>query len=81
MMILYVIAFNLHMTLTHIDECCNQIKIQSDGPASVGQPDMMGDYEKEGNVYRNIMNSVQFFYKDSNGRWMVCEQLSLYFFQ
>ena len=60
------------MTLTHLGECCNQVNIQSDGAASVDQPLFMGDYEKNGNVYRNIMNSDQFLYTDLAGYWMVC---------
>ena len=62
-----------HMILNRLGKCCNQINIQSDGPASVYQSDVMGDYERNGNdsnTYKN-MNSGLFLYKDGH-KWMVC---------
>ena len=62
------------MTLTHLDECCNQVNIQSDGPASVHQSGFLGDYQKYGNdsnVYINILDSDKFLYRASSGRWKV----------
>ena len=62
------------MTLNYLGECCTQISIQSDGPASVGQQ-RLGDYEKSGNdtnIYHNILSGVHFIFKTPNGRWMVC---------
>ena len=59
---------------TPLGECCNQISIQSDGPASVHQHSM-SDYEKNGNdsnVYRNMMGSGNFIFKALDGHWMVC---------
>ena len=65
-----------HMTLNHLGACCNQVNIQSDGPASVAQWKRLGDYKKyenDSNVYKNIMdNDGQFLYKASTGHWMVC---------
>ena len=63
------------MTLNNLDECCNHVNIQSDGPASEVQYHIMGDYEKIGNdsnVYKNIMDTDRFLYKGSFGYWMVC---------
>ena len=63
------------MTLNHLGECCNQVIIQSDGPASVDWFWDMGDYEKvgnESNVYKNIMDSGGFLFMDSDRHWMVC---------
>ena len=64
------------MTLNRLGECCNQINIQSDGPASVHQSNTLGDYRKYGNdsnVYKNIIDSSdEFLYKDSVGDWVVC---------
>ena len=64
------------MTVNHLGECCNQINIQSDGPASVHQDTRLGDYRRYGNdsnVYKNIMdNDGEFLYKDSEGHWVVC---------
>ena len=64
------------MSLNHLGECCNQVTIQSDGPASVDQPNMLGDYKKYGNdsnVYKNIVgNYGRFLYKVSDGYWVVC---------
>ena len=63
-------------TLNYLGECCNQVNIQSDGPASVDQRLFLGDYKKYGNdsdVYKNIMdNNGKFLYKYSNGHWWVC---------
>ena len=64
-----------YMTLTHLGECCNEVNIQSDGPASGDQDNHLGDYKKYGNdsnVYRNIMNSERFLFKASDGSWRVC---------
>ena len=65
------------MTLTHLGECCNQVNIQSDGPASLGQRHLLGDYKKYGNdsnVYKNIMDkNGEYLYKlTSSGHWRVC---------
>ena len=63
------------MTLNYLGECCNQINIQSDGPASALQSNFMGDYEKSGNdtnIYQNIMDGSKFIFKDSDGLWGVC---------
>ena len=63
------------MTLNNLGECCNHVNIQSDGPASEVQKDIMGDYEKIGNdsnVFKNIMGSGEFLYKGPSGYWMVC---------
>ena len=63
------------MTLNHLGECCNQVNIQSEGPAAVYRWNAMGDYEKYGNdsdVYKNIMgNDGSFLYKDLDGHWRV----------
>ena len=64
-----------HMTLNNLGECCNQVNIQSDGPASVYQDSSLGDFKKYGtdsNVYINIMDSDNFMYKARDGRWKVC---------
>ena len=61
------------MTVNNLGECCNHVNIQSDGPASEFQYHFMGDYEKIGNdsnVYKNIMDTGRFLYKD--GYRMVC---------
>jgi hypothetical protein len=65
------------MTLRHLGECCNEVNIQSDDPASVLKWDKLGDYKKYGNdsnVYKNIMDSTveKYLYKNSNGDWVVC---------
>ena len=63
------------MILDNVGECCNEINIQSDGPASEERVLRLGDYEKYGNnsnVYKNIMDTGIFLYKNSRGYWMVC---------
>ena len=63
------------INLNNLGECCNHVNIQSDGPASVHKLSILGDYEKNGNdsnVYRNVMGSGEFLFKDSDGQWMVC---------
>ena len=58
---------------TYLGECCKQLHIQSDGPASVYHS--LGDYEQNGNdstIYTNIMGTGEFLFKASDGLWMVC---------
>ena len=54
------------MTLHDLGDCCNQVNIQSGGPASVDQQVKMGDYKMYGNdssAYKNIMDSDEWMYK------------------
>ena len=61
------------MTLNCVGECCDQYNIQSDGPASMIAWPAMGDYAKNGNyVYKNILDSSTFLFRDSNRNWLVC---------
>ena len=64
------------MSLNHLGECCNQVNIQSEGPAAVHQDIIMGDYKRYGNdriVYKNIVDSTgEYLYKDVDGDWVVC---------
>ena len=69
------VLYCCYIIATYLGECCKQVIIQSDGPASVDQFPGMGDYKQNGNdstIYTNIMGSGQFLFKASNGLWMVC---------
>ena len=63
------------MILNHLGDCCNQIRIYSDGLALEAKESFLGDYERsemDTDIYQNKMDSSLSLFKASNGLWMVC---------